>query len=84
MSDDDNGLAVCPHFAQYGKKLLRFLRSENGGRLVQNENIRAAVKNFDDFHRLFFRHRHIVNFLFGIYFKPVTVCDFRHACINRF
>ena len=43
MRDDNDGFTVVAHRAEYGKQLIDFLRGENGSRLVQNENIRAAI-----------------------------------------
>ena len=75
MGDNDDGLARVPHIAQHGEELLRLLRGQHGGRLVQNQNIRAPVEHLDDLHRLLLGDGHIVNLLVGIHVKAVGVAD---------
>ena len=75
VRDDDNRLAVVAHPAQNRKQLFGFLRGQHGGRLVQNQDVRAAVKHFDNLHRLLFGHRHIVNLLVRIKIEAVTRAD---------
>ena len=50
-------------FAQDGEELLRLLRGQHGGGLVQNEDIRPTVEHLDDLHRLLLRDGHIVDLL---------------------
>ena len=69
MGNDDDGVALGAHFAQDSKELVRLLRGQHGGGLVQNQNIRAAAEHLDDFHRLFFTHGHVVDFLIQIHFQ---------------
>ena len=75
VRDDDDGLAVLLHRAHDGKEFFRLLRRQNRRRLVQNEDVRAAVEDLDDLHRLFFRDGHIVDLLFGIDVKAVFSGD---------
>ena len=46
MGDDHDGFAVIPHTFDHLKQFLRFLRRQNGGRLVQNQDLRSAVERF--------------------------------------
>ena len=48
VGDDDDGLARVAHVAQYGEELVRLLGGEDGGGLVQDEDVRAAVEHLDD------------------------------------
>ena len=41
MRDDDEGLAVGLHVAHDGEELVRLLRGQHGGGLVQDEDVRA-------------------------------------------
>ena len=40
------------HFPEHSEQLLGFLRRQNGRRLIQDQNIRAAVQYFYDLHGL--------------------------------
>ena len=85
VRNNDNCLPVCTHIAHHGEKLVRLLRCKNRGRLVKNQNIRVAVKNFDYFNRLLLGNRHVIDFLIGIYIKtiPVAYCaDFLSRCLH--
>ena len=86
MGDDDEGLSVRLHVAHYLEKLVGFLRSQNGGRLVKYQNVSAAVKDFYDLHGLLLRNRHIVNLLIGIYIEAVFFADLSYlfAGIRQF
>ena len=48
VRDDDDGLAVVAHAAQYGEELVRLLRGEHGGRLVEDEDLIVAVEHLED------------------------------------
>ena len=45
VGDDDNRTARFAHAAQNREQLTSFLKRQNRGRLVQNQNIRAVIKN---------------------------------------
>ena len=75
VGDDDEGFAVGLHVAHDGEELIRFLRGEDGGGLVQNEDIRPAVEHLDDLDRLLLRNGHIVDLLVGVDVKAVLVAD---------
>ena len=66
-------LAVGAHTAQHGEETVGLLRSQHGGRLVQYEDVRAAVKHLDYFYRLLFRDGHGVYFFIGIDDKAVAL-----------
>ena len=71
MRDDDDGLSGVAHIAQHGEKLVRLLRGENCGRLVEDEYIRAAVERLDDLDSLLLGNGHIVDLLLRIHLKAV-------------
>ena len=79
MRDDDQRLSVLLHVAHDGEQLVRLLRRQNGRRLIEDQDIRAAVQNLDDFHGLLLRHRHIVHLLVRIDVEAVLVADFLDA-----
>ena len=43
VGDDDQGLAVGLHVAHDGEQLVRLLRGQHGGGLVQNQNIGTCL-----------------------------------------
>ena len=71
MGDDHDGLAVVAHVAQDPEQFFRFLRGQDGGGLVQDQNVGPAVEHFDDLHRLFLGHGHVVDLLVGIQIETV-------------
>ena len=71
VRNDDDTFAVGFHCAQYVEQPVRFRRGKHGGRFVEDKYVCAAVKCFDNLHRLLFRHRHVVDFFVGIYLKTV-------------
>ena len=75
MRDDDEGLAVGLHVAHDGEELVRLLRGEHGGGLVENEDVRAAVEHLDDLDGLLLRNGHVVDLLIGVDVEPVFVAD---------
>ena len=84
VRDDDDRLAVVAHVAQYGEELVGLLRRENGGRLVKDENVRAAVENLYDLDRLLLGDGHIVDLLRGIHAEAVFVADLADLCRGCF
>ena len=83
VGDDDDGLAVGAHTAQDVKEAVRLLGGEDGGRLVQDEDIRAPVENLYDFYRLLLGHRHVVDFLGGVDVKAVAAADAADLLVYR-
>ena len=75
VGNDDNGFAVVTHVPQNGKELLRLLRGEHCGGLVQNQDVRAPVEHLDNFHRLLLGDGHIVDLLVGIHVKAIGIAD---------
>ena len=53
VGDYDYGLAVLFHLAKHREKFFCFLRGQNRRRFVENKYFSAAVKNFNNFQRLF-------------------------------
>ncbi len=78
VGDDDDGLAAIPHVPQDGKKLFRLLRGENGGGLVQDQNVRAPVEYLYDLHGLLLGDGHIIDFLVGVHVKAVGIANLPH------
>ena len=66
VGDDDDGFAVGLHVAQDIKEPVGLLGGEDGGGLVQNQDVRAPVEDLDDLHRLLFRDGHVVDLLVGV------------------
>ncbi|MPM68976.1 hypothetical protein SDC9_115913 [bioreactor metagenome] len=75
VGDNDQSLTVCFHVPHDRKQLIGFLRGQDSGGFVQNQDIRAPIKDFHDFHRLFLRHGHVVDLLIGVNVEAVSVGD---------
>ena len=78
MGNDDDGVAVLFHFPQNGKQLLDLLDRQNGGRLVQNDDLGTVVEDLDDLQGLLFRYGHVVDLLFGVQLKAEFFGDLLH------
>ena len=75
VGDDDEGLAVGLHVAHDGEQLVRLLRGQHGGGLVQNQNIGTAVQHLDDLHSLLLGHGHVVDLHVRVDIKAVLITD---------
>ena len=84
VRDDNDRLSVVAHVAQYGEELVGLLRRENRGRLVKDENVRAAVENLYDLDRLLLGDGHIVDLLRGVDAETVFVADLADLCRGCF
>ena len=73
MGDDDNGVALLAHVAQHLEELLSFLWGQNGRRLVQDQDMGAAVEHLDDFNRLLLADGHLIDLAVQVQFKTVLV-----------
>ena len=73
VRDDDDRLAVFFHVAHDGEELFRLLRGEDGGRLVEDQDVRAAVEHLDDLDRLLLRDGHLVDLLVGVDIEAIAV-----------
>ena len=79
VRDDDDRLAVLFHVAHDGEELFRLLRGQNGGRLVEDQDIRAAVEHLDDLDGLLLRDGHLVDLLVGVDVEAIAVGDLAHS-----
>ena len=75
VRDDDDALAVVPHVAQDGEELVRLLRREDGGGLVQDEDVRAAVEDLHYLDGLLLGDGHVVYLLLRVHLEAVGLAD---------
>ena len=75
MGDNDNRFSIISHFTKYTEQFFRLLRGQHCRRLIQNQNVRTAVKYFYNLHGLLLRNRHIINLLLRIHFKSIFFTD---------
>ena len=75
VGDDDDALAVLAHVAHDVEELLRLLRSEHRGGLVQDEDVSPAIEHFYDLDSLLLTHGHVVNLLVQVDVEAVLGCD---------
>ena len=59
-------------------QLIRFLRGEHRGRLIENEDLRLARQGLDDLHALLGTHRQILNEGVGVQVEAETRRDLTH------
>ena len=52
VGDEDDRLPVVLQLLQRHEKLLRLLRGQDGGWLIQDQELRIAVQGLEDFHAL--------------------------------
>ena len=52
MRNENCGLAQLPQAAQHIKQCVGLLRRQQGGGLVENQNVRLAIQQLDDLHSL--------------------------------
>ena len=78
VGDDDEGLAIGLHVAHDGEQLVRLLRRQHGGRLIQDEDVGAAVQHLDDLDGLLLGNGHVVDLHVGVNVEAVLVADVLH------
>ena len=83
VCDDDNALAVLDKIVHDGDELRDLLRGEGGGRLIQDQDVRAAVERFQNFHALLHADGDILNLRVGVDGQSVTLGDFHHVFARR-
>ncbi len=66
VRDEDQRQPLTCHFFQCRKQVFGFLRGQNGGRLVEDQNVGVVIKRFQDFHALLLAHREIAKPCIGI------------------
>ncbi|EJX01269.1 hypothetical protein EVA_10625 [gut metagenome] len=82
MGNDDNCTALTLHLAKNTEQLFGFLRGQNSGRLIQNQDFCTPVQHLQNFNSLFFRHTHLINRLFGINFKAVLFAQVQNFMLH--
>ena len=71
--DNDRHAQLLHHPADDGKELVGLLGGEDGGGLVQNEDVRSPVEGFEDLHSLLQAHADLLNDGFGIHHQAIFV-----------
>ena len=71
VGDDDEGFSVRLHVPHDLEQLIRFLRCQDCGGFIQNQNVGAAIKHLENFNGLLLGNRHIVYLLVGVDIEAV-------------
>ena len=79
MRDEDDGLAARRERAHDLEELLRLLRRQDGGRLVEHEDVRLAVERLQDLDPLLLAHGDVLDPGGGVDCEAVAVGDLAHA-----
>ena len=87
MSDYNYRFTVFFKVFDYFQELIDFIRSQNSGWLIKNENFSASVKSFQNFNFLLHSNGNIPDFSFEVNFHPVSFDDFFNLflcfpCVN--
>ena len=83
MRDNQNRLAVFPHLPENRKEALGLLRGQHGSRLIENQDVRAAVQNLHNLDGLLLGDRELVDLLLRIQPKAVALREFRELLLRR-
>ena len=75
VGDEDDGLAVGAHVAHDLEQAVCLLRGQNGGRLVEDQDLRSAEQNLDDLDGLLLRNGKIVDLCHRIEVETVFFAD---------
>ena len=75
VRDNDDRLAAIAHSPEHRKEFFGLLRRQHSSRLIQDQNICAAVQHFQDLDGLLFRDRHLIDLLVRIDVKAVLHGD---------
>ena len=84
VGDDDDRLAVGLHVADDAEQLLGLLRGQNCRRLVEDQDVRAAVQHLDDLQRLLLADAHLVDLLVEVKGELVLFADGAGLVVDLF
>ena len=84
VGDDDDRLAVGLHVADDAEQLLGLLRGQNCRRLVEDQDVRAAVQHLDDLQRLLLADAHLVDLLVKVKGELVLFADGAGLVVDLF
>ena len=73
MGDENNRFAGAHQVAQNAEEFHGFLRCQHTGRLIQDQDVGAAVENFYDLHSLLQPDRQITDAGVGVEGQAVTL-----------
>ena len=75
MGDDDNAFAVLDKVVHDLDELGDFLRCQRGGRLVEDQDVSAAVERLEDLDALLHADRDVLDFRVGVDGQAVALGD---------
>ena len=78
MGDKNNGLSAALELAQDLEQLVHFLGCQHGGRLVQYDDVRAAVECLEDLHPLHHAYGQIFHFFVQVDLEAETFYQLLH------
>ena len=78
VGDDNDAFSRRLQIPQNSKQLLHLLRGQNRRRLVQNQDIGAAIQGFQNLNPLLLTHRQILHLRVGVDTKVISVNHLLH------
>jgi hypothetical protein len=79
VRDEDQGMTVPSHLPHDGEQFIHFLRRKDGGRLIEDQQRRAAVKRFDNFDALLLAHGELPDICIRVDLQAIPFCQFQDS-----
>ena len=82
VRNENNRATFGGHCAQCAKQCIGFNGCEHCSGFIENENLRTAIQNLQNFYTLLFAHTELPDASLGVNSHVVTCSKFFHALIN--
>jgi hypothetical protein len=83
VGDEDDGRPLIPQLFQHLEQMIRLLRGQNPGRLVQDQDAGAAIERLEDLDPLLQAHRQILDLLVQRHFETIVPCQLAQQLFGR-
>ena len=83
MGDDDDGGALIPQLLEHLEQVIRLLRGQHPGRLVQDQDTGAAIERLEDLDPLLQAHRQILDLLVQRHLETIVPGQLAEQLLGR-